>query len=104
MGTGIGKIGSIGIRRIKWTQPVPSWKRAEAWRNKMRASRERFQSINNAMTNAVIGAQGNLVSGSAELAIRAATKRMQDAALKRLEKNAEDVANRLDNLKTDLTV
>jgi hypothetical protein len=98
------RTGSIGIKRIQWTKPVPSWKRTEAWRNKMRASRERFQSVNNAMANAVIGAQGNLASGGAELAIRAATKRMQDAALKRLEANADDVSKRLDNIKTDLTV
>lgn len=98
------RTGSIGIKRIQWTKPVTSWKRADAWRSKMRASRERFASVNNAMANAVIGAQGNFASGRAELAIRAATKRMQEEAFKRLEKNADEVTKQLDNIKTDITV
>jgi Tfp pilus assembly protein PilN len=98
------RAGSIGIKRIQWTKPVPSWKRAEAWRSKMRASRERFQSVNNAMTNAVVGAQADLASGRAELAVRIATQRMRDEALRRLEQDADDVSKRLDNIKTDITV
>jgi cob(I)alamin adenosyltransferase len=99
-----GSIGSIGIKRIQWTRPVPSWKRADAWRSKMRASRERFQSINNAMTNAVAGAQADLASAQAQLAIKAATKRVREEALKRLDESTDEVTKRLDNLKTDITV
>jgi hypothetical protein len=72
----------------------------------MRASRERFQAVNNAMTNAVTGAQVDLASARAELSIEAATKRMRDEALKRLnlEEKSDEVTKRLDNLKTDITV
>lgn len=97
------RTGSIGIKRIQWTKPVPSWKRAEAWRSRMRASRERFQTVNNAMTNAVVGAQADLASARAELAVRVATKRMREEALKRLDEKADEVTKRLDNIKTDIT-
>jgi hypothetical protein len=89
-------IGSVGIKRIKWTKPVPSWKRAEAWRQKMRTSRERFETINNTMTNAVIGAQADLASAQAELAVRASIKRIRDEAEKRVDQTADETAARLE--------
>jgi hypothetical protein len=90
------RIGSTGIKRIQWTKPVPSWKRAEAWRNKHRAMRRQFEAVNSAMTGAVLRAQGNLASAQAELAIRASIKRVQEEAAKRLDKAADETAARLD--------
>jgi hypothetical protein len=90
------RIGGIGIKRLKLMQPVASLKRAEAWRKKHRAMRERFESINAAMTNAIIGAQADLASAQAQLAVRASIKRVQEAAGKRLEKAAAETAARLD--------
>jgi hypothetical protein len=99
-----GSPGSIGIKRIQWSKPVPSWKRAEAWRAKHRAMRESAQGISNAMTNAVIGAQANLVSARAEHAVKAAIDRVRQQALAKLDKQADETAKRLEKIQTDLSV
>ena len=98
------RIGSGGIKRFSFSKPTPSWKRAEAWRSKMRAMRQSFESTSGALTNAVLTAQGNLASAQAELAVKMATKRAQEAALKRINEKVEDVQGHLENLKTDITV
>jgi hypothetical protein len=56
------------------------------------------------MTNAVLGAQENLASARAEQAIRAAIARVRQQALDKLDKEADEVAKRLEKIQTDLTV
>jgi hypothetical protein len=88
--------GPPEIKRIKWSQPVSTWKRAQAWRAKRAAMREKFEAANSSLTNAFVGAQSAQSAGMAELAIKASMKRIQQKAL--------DAAERLDNIQVDKTV
>jgi hypothetical protein len=106
----IGNSGNqrFGVPRLGSALGLPklgaSMRQAQAWRSKMRAMRQSFESTSGALTNAVLGAQGNLSSAQSQLAIKIATSRMQADAQKRINDKVDDVSQQLDNLKTDITV
>jgi hypothetical protein len=87
MGTG----PNIGVRRIKWMQPIPMWKRAEAWRARQKAMREEFETSNAKMTSVIINSQTSQSAGLAELAIKP-------------QKEAANAAGPLDSIKVDKVV
>jgi len=107
MRIGNSGIQRFGVPRLGSSFGVPklgaSMKQAQAWRSKMRAMRQSFESTSGALTNAILGAQGNLASAQSQLAVKIATSRMQADAQKRINEKVDDVSQQLDNLKTDIT-
>jgi hypothetical protein len=105
----IGNSGNqrFGVPRLGSSFGMPklgaSMKQAQAWRSKMRAMRQSFESTSGALTNAILGAQDNLASAQSQLAVKIATSRMQADAQKRVNEKVDDVSKQLDNLKTDIT-
>jgi len=91
---GIGP--SVGVRRIKWMQPIPMWKRAEAWRARRKAMREEFETINAKVTGVIVNSQPSQSMGLAELAIK--------SRIASVQKEAANAAARLDSIKVDKVV
>jgi hypothetical protein len=91
---GIGP--NIGVRRIKWLQPVPIWKRAEAWRAHRKAMREEFETANAKLSGVMVNAQTSQSAGLVELAIKSRNASVQQ--------EAAAVAERLDSIKVDKVV
>jgi hypothetical protein len=88
-------IGTFGLRKNKWAPASSTMQHAQAWRARRKVMRDHFDSVNRAMLGAITGAQTNLSSGIAELAIKAATQRVRDEARARLEKAATETDAKL---------
>jgi hypothetical protein len=71
---------AIQAKKFNWIRKLSAWEEAQAWRAKRRAMVEDFETNNAMLANAYSTAQANLISGSATLAIEAATARIQATA------------------------
>jgi hypothetical protein len=66
-----------GYRGISWIKSMSGWESMQAWRERRQVMAQQYLSDGAAISNAFANASINLSSGSAALAAKAATKRIQ---------------------------
>lgn len=65
------------IKRLNWIDKGGVWKQNQAWREKRAESRAKFEDQTAVAMNMFADAHANMIAGLSELAVRAATRRMQ---------------------------
>jgi hypothetical protein len=70
---------AVQAKKFYWITKRSAWQETQAWREKRRAMAEEFQSKTATLANSFASAQANLISGSTNLAVEAATARVQAA-------------------------
>jgi len=66
-----------GYKGISWVRSMSGWESMQAWRGRRQAMAQQYLSDGAAISNAFANASINFSSGSASLAAKAATKRIQ---------------------------
>lgn len=65
-----------GIKKISWFRKPSAFEQMQSWREKRRAASESYLNSNAELLNAVTSASINKASGMAELAAKAAARRV----------------------------
>ena len=79
LGFGEDDVAAIQTHKFGWYRLQPLWQQNQAWRERLAAMRESFESINSTASSAFATAQINLTTGLASLAAQASIERTRAA-------------------------